>query len=228
MWQTQNLKFKKKFKNPSFSCENFEIFSSEKTLWDSHNSFSDFTTMQIFTQIFWLPPSWYQKSQITIWPTPTIWASIQEGQLFSLPPPSSPMIPRAQHEAPCSGRSQHDKTRGVSHYGLAIYIKKAKEELWKLKYFTMQMYNLQKNPLKETQNASRYYNSITNLKLNKHKPKISSFTNPHVKISLLPRGQNPFKLLYSIMNLNTISFAFLVGKANKLPCFMDRWPANEK
>jgi hypothetical protein len=33
------------------------------------------------------------------------------------------------------------KTRGLSHYGLAIYIKKylkAKEELWKLKYFTMQ------------------------------------------------------------------------------------------
>jgi hypothetical protein len=45
-------------------------------------------------------------------------------------------------------------TRGVSHHGLAIYIKKyckAKEELWKLKYFTMQKYNfLQKNPLKET------------------------------------------------------------------------------
>jgi hypothetical protein len=32
-------------------------------------------------------------------------------------------------------------TRGVSHFGLAIYIKKclkAKEELWKLNYFTMQ------------------------------------------------------------------------------------------
>jgi hypothetical protein len=31
--------------------------------------------------------------------------------------------------------------KGVSHRGLAIYIKKyhkAKEELWKLKYFTMQ------------------------------------------------------------------------------------------
>jgi len=45
-------------------------------------------------------------------------------------------------------------TRGVSHRGLAIYIekyRKAKEELWKLKYFTMQKYtNLQKNPLKET------------------------------------------------------------------------------
>jgi hypothetical protein len=38
-------------------------------------------------------------------------------------------------------------TMGVSHRGLAIYIKKylkAKEELQKLKYFTMQTYNLQK------------------------------------------------------------------------------------
>jgi hypothetical protein len=36
---------------------------------------------------------------------------------------------------------------GVSHYGLAMYIKKnlkGKEELSKLKYFTMQKYNLQK------------------------------------------------------------------------------------
>ncbi len=40
-----------------------------------------------------------------------------------------------------------EKQGGVSHYGLAIYIKKylkAKEELWKLKYFTIQKYNLQK------------------------------------------------------------------------------------
>jgi len=39
------------------------------------------------------------------------------------------------------------KTRGMSHCGLAIHIKmnlKAKEELRKLKYFTMQKYNLQK------------------------------------------------------------------------------------
>jgi len=46
------------------------------------------------------------------------------------------------------------KRGGVSHYDLAIHIKKkylkAKEELWKPKYFTMQKYNLQKNPLKET------------------------------------------------------------------------------
>jgi hypothetical protein len=39
------------------------------------------------------------------------------------------------------------KTRGVSHCGHAIYIKKylkEKEELWKFKYFTMQKHNLQK------------------------------------------------------------------------------------
>jgi hypothetical protein len=47
---------------------------------------------------------------------------------------------------------------------------KAKEELWKLKYFTIQNYNLQKNPLKETKNPSRYYNAITNLKF-QYKPK---------------------------------------------------------
>jgi hypothetical protein len=44
-------------------------------------------------------------------------------------------------------------TRGVSHCRLAIYIRKylkAKEELWKFKYFAMQKYNLKKNPAKET------------------------------------------------------------------------------
>jgi hypothetical protein len=42
---------------------------------------------------------------------------------------------------------QTNKRGGVSHCGLAINIKKylkAKEELWKLKYFTMQKYNLPK------------------------------------------------------------------------------------
>jgi hypothetical protein len=46
-------------------------------------------------------------------------------------------------------------TKGVSHFGLAIYIikkyLKAKEESWKFKYFTMQKYiNLQRNPQRET------------------------------------------------------------------------------
>jgi hypothetical protein len=39
----------------------------------------------------------------------------------------------------------------VSHFGLAIYIKKylkAKEELWKFNYFTMQKYNVQKKKKK--------------------------------------------------------------------------------
>jgi hypothetical protein len=43
-----------------------------------------------------------------------------------------------------------DKTRGVSQCGLAISIKKylkAKAELRKLKYFTMQKYNLPKKIL---------------------------------------------------------------------------------
>jgi len=44
------------------------------------------------------------------------------------------------------------KQGGVSHHGLAIYIKKVtegpkKKELWKIKYFTMQKYNLQKKIL---------------------------------------------------------------------------------
>jgi len=39
-------------------------------------------------------------------------------------------------------------------------------------YFTMQKYNLQKNPLKQNQNPSRSYDNsiITNLKF-QHKPK---------------------------------------------------------
>jgi hypothetical protein len=56
----------------------------------------------------------------------------------------------------------------VSHCGLAIYIKKdlkAKEELWKLKYFTIaKIYLIFKKSSKRIQNLSRYYNSITNLK----------------------------------------------------------------
>jgi hypothetical protein len=42
--------------------------------------------------------------------------------------------------------------KGASHSSLAIYVKKylkAKEELWKFIYFTVQKYNLQKNPQKE-------------------------------------------------------------------------------
>ncbi len=66
-------------------------------------------------------------------------------------------------------------TRGVSitlwpcPLTLKKYLK-AKQELWKLKYFTVQKYNLQKNPLKENQNPSRYHNYVSNLKF-QHNPK---------------------------------------------------------
>jgi hypothetical protein len=45
-----------------------------------------------------------------------------------------------------------NKTRGVSHHGLSIYIKKylqTKEKLWKSKYFTMKKYIIfqKKHPL---------------------------------------------------------------------------------
>jgi hypothetical protein len=55
----------------------------------------------------------------------------------------------ASFSGPNSARARTQLTQ----CGLAIYIKKylkAKEELWKLKYFTMQKYNLKKKPLKET------------------------------------------------------------------------------
>jgi hypothetical protein len=41
---------------------------------------------------------------------------------------------------------------------------KAKEELWKFKYFIMQKYNLPKKSSKRIQNPSRDYKSIANLK----------------------------------------------------------------
>jgi hypothetical protein len=53
-------------------------------------------------------------------------------------------------------------TRSATHCSLAIYIKKylkAKEELWKLKYFTMQKNVIFKKILynKRNQNPSSYY-----------------------------------------------------------------------
>jgi hypothetical protein len=85
-------------------------------------------------------------------------------------------------------------TRGVSHHVLAIYIKKylkAKEELWKFKYFTMQKYNLKKKSSKRNQNPSRYHNSIMNLNPFNTSQNIlkSSY------IDLLPRGQNPLSYI---------------------------------
>jgi hypothetical protein len=80
----------------------------------------------------------------------------------------------------------------VSHCGITSYIKKyvkAKEELWKFKYFTMQKYNL-KTFLKETKILQDII-TLANFKF-LTQAKISSFKNLHIKIDqLLPRGQNP-------------------------------------
>jgi serine protease inhibitor len=67
-------------------------------------------------------------------------------------------------------------TLGPTVQATLVYIKKylkAKDELWKLKYFTIAKIQISKNPLKETKiNPSRYYynSRITNLKF-QHKPK---------------------------------------------------------
>jgi hypothetical protein len=63
-------------------------------------------------------------------------------------------LPRSQHPKTQVPDIEYGSKRGVSHCGLAIYIKKyfkAKEELWKKTqiYFTMQKYNIKKNPSKK-------------------------------------------------------------------------------
>ncbi len=57
----------------------------------------------------------------------------------------------------------------------------------------------QKNPSKRNQNPSRYHNSTPNHKF-QHKPQLSSFKNPRIKIDLLllPSGQNPLSYYYTL------------------------------
>jgi hypothetical protein len=103
----------------------------------------------------------------------------------------------------------------MSHYGLAIYIKKYLKAI--LFYFFNEKSNyispckniilkkkiLRKKPksFQRNQNPSRhyYYNSIiTNLKF-QHRPKYHIKKIPHTKIDLLfPRGQNPLSYYYTL------------------------------
>jgi len=95
----------------------------------------------------------------------------------------------------------------VCHFGHAIYMKKylkAKKEIWKLQYFTMQKYNIQKhNPLKNT----KLLQDIIILSL------IPSFsTSQNIILQKSSHKNRPptwgpkfVKLLYSKMNLNTMS-----------------------
>jgi hypothetical protein len=78
----------------------------------------------------------------------------------------------------------------------------------------MQKYNPQKNKSskRNQNNPSRYHNSITNNLKFQHKPKISSFKNPHIKINLLYYlgAKNPLR--YSLLyNESEHNFLALVG-----------------
>jgi hypothetical protein len=55
-----------------------------------------------------------------------------------------------------------------------VDLKAKEEELWKLKYFTMQKNIIFQKFSKRNQNPSRYYNYLTIFKFH-HKSKISSF-----------------------------------------------------
>jgi hypothetical protein len=105
-------------------------------------------------------------------------------------------------------RENQHPTRGMSHYGLAIYMKKylkakKEEELWKLNYISpCKNKNLsEKKSFKRKPKSFKiyYYNSIiTNPKFQTQaKISSSSFKNrPSIKIDLLlllllPMGQNP-------------------------------------
>ncbi len=75
-----------------------------------------------------------------------------------------------------------------------------------------------KNHLKETKKILQDIITLQTYLTFQQNPKFHLFKNPHIKTDrVLPRGGpksiNP--LLYAIMNLNTISFFALVGKANK-------------
>jgi hypothetical protein len=78
-------------------------------------------------------------------------------------------------------------TRGVLHCDLchlhtskSIFLQAKEEELWKLKYFTMQKYNLQKILQNKTKILQDIITLVTNLKF-QHKPKYIIFQKSSYK-----------------------------------------------
>jgi hypothetical protein len=66
----------------------------------------------------------------------------------------------------------------VLHYGLAIYIKKVaygEKRIMETQIFSPCQNIIFKKSSKRNQNPSRYYNSITNLKLQPNPKQVSSF-----------------------------------------------------
>jgi len=81
----------------------------------------------------------------------------------------------------------------VCRYGFNIYMKKIlrkKKNYGNSNISPCKNIIFRKKSFKINQTPSQYHNSIINLKF-QHKPKISSFKKPHIKINLLHGGQNP-------------------------------------
>jgi hypothetical protein len=94
----------------------------------------------------------------------------------------------------------HGVTRGVSHYGLAIYIKKYIMETQIFHHAKILL--IFKKCSKSNQYPSRYKNSIINQSQVSTQAKISAFKSPHIKIDLLPRGQNPLSYYRSTLAIS--------------------------
>jgi hypothetical protein len=93
----------------------------------------------------------------------------------------------------------------MCHCGFAIYMKeylKAKEKLWKFQYFTMQKHIFKQNPLKETKLLQ---DIITSSLIPSFNTSHIIFQKPSYKNRPTTWGPKSIKLLYFIMNLNTIS-----------------------
>jgi len=78
------------------------------------------------------------------------------------------------------------------------------------------IYLIFKKSSKRNQNPSRYHKLYNHSQVSTQ-AKISSFKNPHIKIDILPTGQNP--LSYSILHTESKhNILALVDKANKRDC----------
>ncbi len=110
-------------------------------------------------------------------------------------------------------------TRGMSQCGVAIYIKKylrQKKNDANSNISPCKILIFKKGPLKETKILQDVITLVTNLKF-QHKPKTSSFKNPHIKIDLLTRGQNHHLSYYTLYDESKHNIlALVVGKANKV------------
>jgi hypothetical protein len=94
--------------------------------------------------------------------------------------------------------SKRNQNPSKYHNSITKKYLKPKEELWKLKDFTMQKYNLQKKSFERNQNPSKYHNSITKkyLKAKEELWKLKDFTMQKYNLQKKSskRNQKSFKI----------------------------------